>query len=107
MLRVLILGGIGDAVEFNAMLALTPGRTMVSNKGQIGHTMSQAGIVETIYTLLGMQQGVQPGNANLVNPLGTGMILPTTAVKLNVKYAVKNSFGFGGRNASMVLERFD
>ena len=98
---------IGDDVEFNAMLALTPDRTMVSNKGQIGHTMSQAGVVETIYTLLGMQQGVQPGNANLVNPLGSGMILPAAAVKLDVKYAIKNSFGFGGRNASMVLERYD
>jgi 3-oxoacyl-[acyl-carrier-protein] synthase II len=80
---------------------------MVGNKGQIGHTMSQAGIVETIYTLLGMQEGRQPGNANLVNPLGVGMILPTAAINLDVKYAVKNSFGFGGRNASMVLERMD
>jgi 3-oxoacyl-[acyl-carrier-protein] synthase II len=80
---------------------------MVSNKGQIGHSMSTAGIVETIYTLQGMQSGQQPGNANLVDPLGTGMILPTESVKLDVKYAIKNSFGFGGRNASMVLARMD
>lgn len=98
---------VGDDIEFTAMKALTPGRVMVGNKGQIGHTMSQAGIVETIYTLLGMQQGRQPGNANLVNPLGVGMILPTAAIDLDVKYAVKNSFGFGGRNASMVLARMD
>lgn len=98
---------VGDDIEFNAMLELTPGRTMVSNKGQIGHTMSQSGIIETIYTLLGMQQGVQPGNANLVNPLGEGMVLPTKKININVKYAIKNSFGFGGRNASMVLERYD
>ncbi len=98
---------IGDDIEFNAMKALTPGRVMVGNKGQIGHTMSQSGIVETIYTLIGMQEGRQPGNANLVNPLGVGMILPTEAVELDVKYAVKNSFGFGGRNASMVLARVD
>lgn len=98
---------VGDNIEFNAMLDLTPDRTMVSNKGQIGHTMSQAGIVETIYTLQGMSEGRQPGNANLVNPLGQGMKLPTQAVEIYVKYAVKNSFGFGGRNASMVLERYD
>ena len=98
---------IGDEIEYNAMLALTPGRVIVSNKGQIGHTMSQAGIVETIYTLLGMQAGQQPGNANLVDPLGTGMILPTKSITLDVKYAIKNSFGFGGRNASMVLARMD
>lgn len=98
---------IGDDIEFRAMLELIPDRTMVSNKGQIGHCMSQAGIVETIYTLIGMREDKQPGNSNLINPLGTGMILPTTAINLKVKYAVKNSFGFGGRNASMVLERYD
>jgi 3-oxoacyl-[acyl-carrier-protein] synthase II len=92
-------------VDFvNAHATSTP---IVSNKGQIGHCMSQAGIVETIYTLLGMQQGRQPGNANLVDPLGTGMILPTAAIDIDVKYAIKNSFGFGGRNASMVLARMD
>ena len=98
---------VGDEIEFNAMYSLTPGRTMVSNKGQIGHSMSTSGIVETIYTLQGMCQGQQPGNANLVDPLGKGMILPTESIKLNVKYAIKNSFGFGGRNASMVLARYD
>ena len=98
---------VGDEIEYNAMLALTPGRVMVSNKGQIGHTMSQAGIVETIYTLLGMQEGRQPGNANLTDPIGDNIVLPTESIKLDVKYAVKNSFGFGGRNASMVLARMD
>jgi 3-oxoacyl-[acyl-carrier-protein] synthase II len=98
---------IGDDIEFNAMLAITPGRTIVSNKGQIGHTMSGSGIVETIYTFLGMREGCQPGNANLVTPLNSGMLLPTESTKLDVKYAIKNSFGFGGRNASMVLARYD
>lgn len=98
---------VGDEIEFAAMAVLTPGRHMVSNKGQIGHTMSTAGIVETIYTLQGMCLGQQPGNANLVDPLGTGMILPTKSITLDVKYAIKNSFGFGGRNASMVLARMD
>lgn len=98
---------VGDNIEFTAMREITPGCVMVSNKGQIGHCMSQAGIVETIYTILGMRDGQQPGTANLKDPLAEGMILPNTAIKLDVKYAIKNSFGFGGRNASMVLERYD
>ena len=98
---------VGDEIEFNAMASLTPGRTMVSNKGQIGHSMSSAGVVETIYTLQGMRDGKVPGNANLLDPLGHGMILPTESIALDVKYAIKNSFGFGGRNASMVLARLD
>jgi len=98
---------IGDQIEYTAMLALTPNRVMVSNKGQIGHGMSAAGITETIYTLLTMRDGQSPGNANLKNPCGQGMILPTASVNIDVKYAIKNSFGFGGRNASLVLERYD
>jgi 3-oxoacyl-(acyl-carrier-protein) synthase len=54
-----------------------------------------------------MRDSQVPGNANLVDPLGHGMILPTESIELDVKYAIKNSFGFGGRNASMVLARLD
>jgi 3-oxoacyl-[acyl-carrier-protein] synthase II len=98
---------IGDQIEFDAMLALTPNRVMVSNKGQIGHGMATCGIIETIYTLLTFRDQRTPGNANLTDPLGTGMILPTVATDINATYAVKNSFGFGGRNASMVLARYE
>lgn len=97
---------VGDDIEFAAMKALTPGAVMVSNKGQIGHAMAGCGIVETIYTVQALNEGVTPPNVNLTEPLGEGMILPTTAQPLDAKYAVKNSFGFGGRNASMVLERY-
>ena len=98
---------IGDQIEFDAMRDITPNRVMVSNKGQVGHTMAGAGILETIYTLQSMRDSQIPGNANLTEPCGSGMILPTTTTKLNIKYAIKNSFGFGGRNASMVLERYN
>lgn len=98
---------LGDQVEFNAMRSLTPNRVMVSNKGQIGHAMSASGIIESIYTILAMRAGISPGNANLKEPLDTGMNLITTATPMDIKYAIKNSFGFGGRNASMILERYD
>lgn len=98
---------IGDQIEFDSMLALTPGRVMVSNKGQIGHGMATCGIIEVIYTLLTFRDQRTPGNANLTDPLGTGMILPDKAMDVNVKYAVKNSFGFGGRNATVVLENYE
>jgi 3-oxoacyl-(acyl-carrier-protein) synthase len=69
--------------------------------------MSAAGITETIYTLLTMRDGQSPGNANLRDPCDHGMILPTESIDIEVKYAIKNSFGFGGRNACLVLERYD
>jgi 3-oxoacyl-[acyl-carrier-protein] synthase II len=98
---------IGDKIEFDCVYSLMPGRVMVSNKGQLGHTMAGAGIVETIYTLLAMKHSTTPPNINLTDPLDTGMILPTSQMALDIKYAIKNSFGFGGRNSSIVLERYD
>jgi len=98
---------IGDKIEFDCVYSLMPGRVMVSNKGQLGHTMAGAGIVETIYTLMAMKHSTTPPNINLTDPLDTGMILPTSQMNLDIKYAIKNSFGFGGRNSSIVLERYD
>ena len=98
---------VGDQIEFDVMKALTPNRVMVSNKGQLGHAMSTAGIVETIYTVLALRDQYTPGNANLVNPCGEGMILPTKSINIDTRYAIKNSFGFGGRCASIVLERYE
>ena len=97
---------VGDQIEYDAMLALTPNQIMVSNKGQIGHCMSAAGIVESIYTLLALRDQRTPGNANLVDACSQGMILPNTAIDIDARYAIKNSFGFGGRNASIVFERY-
>lgn len=98
---------VGDQVEFDAMLDITPGRVMVSNKGQLGHGMAASGIIETIYSLLTLRDQKTPGTANLTEPIGQGMILPTQSIELDVKYVIKNSFGFGGRNASMILERYN
>lgn len=98
---------IGDKIEYDCINALMTGKVMVSNKGQIGHTMAGAGILETIYTLLAMKHSKTPPNINLTDPLGTDMILPTEQMDLDIKYAIKNSFGFGGRNSSIVLERYD
>jgi 3-oxoacyl-[acyl-carrier-protein] synthase II len=98
---------IGDQIEFDVMRDLTPNRVIVSNKGQLGHAMATAGIVETIYTVLALRDQHSPGNANLADPCGQGMILPTSAINIDARYAVKNSFGFGGRNASIILERYE
>jgi 3-oxoacyl-[acyl-carrier-protein] synthase II len=99
---------IGDIIEYNAIAKIIKHDVVVvSNKGQIGHAMSACGLIETIYTLLTMKMGISPGNANLVDPIGdSNLILPTESIKVDVKYAMKNSFGFGGRNASMILERW-
>lgn len=97
---------LGDDVEFYAMRELFPNKVMVSNKGQIGHTLAGSGIIETIYTILALRDQVTPPIANLEDPLDTGMSLPTTATKINAKYAIKNNFAFSGRSACAVIERY-
>jgi 3-oxoacyl-[acyl-carrier-protein] synthase II len=99
---------VGDIVEYNAIADIMPSRTVVSNKGQIGHCMSASGIIEVIYTVMSIQTGYTPGNGNLSSMIGAGeLVLPTAKTKIDIRNAVKNSFGFGGRNASIVLGRYE
>lgn len=99
---------VGDIIEYDAIARIIEHDVVVvSNKGQIGHAMSACGLIESIYTILSMETGMSPGNANLVDPIGSSnLILPTESLKVDIKYAMKNSFGFGGRNASMILEKW-
>jgi 3-oxoacyl-[acyl-carrier-protein] synthase II len=83
------------------------GRTMVSNKGQIGHTLAASGILETIYTLMALKNQITPPTVNLTDPIDTGMQIPTEATNISAKYAIKNNFAFSGRSACIILERYE
>lgn len=101
---------VGDMIELRAISRLLgEGKhvPVVSNKGQIGHTMSACGLIEIIYTILAMDGGISPGNANLNDPesIPDNINLLRDKSMIRGKYAMKNSFGFGGRNASIILER--
>ena len=97
----------GDEIEFYAMYDLFRGRTMVSNKGQIGHTLAASGILETIYTLMALKTQTTPPTVNLTDPINTGMQIPTEATSISAKYAIKNNFAFSGRSACIILERYE
>lgn len=98
---------VGDDVEFYAMRELLPNAIMTANKGQIGHTLAASGIVEIIYTLLALRDQITPPTVNLVNPIDTGINIPTEATAITAKYAIKNNFAFGGRAACAVVERYE
>jgi 3-oxoacyl-[acyl-carrier-protein] synthase II len=80
---------------------------MSSNKSMIGHTLSAAGAVEAVFTLLTMQHGRLPPTINYAvpDPAIPLDVVPNTARDANVRYAISNSFGFGGQNVSLVLAR--
>ena len=76
-----------------------------SNKSMVGHTLSAAGTVETVFTLLTMQhQRVPPTiNYKIPDPAIPLDVVPNTARDAKVRHALSNSFGFGGQNVSLVL----
>jgi 3-oxoacyl-[acyl-carrier-protein] synthase II len=78
-----------------------------SNKSMIGHTLSAAGAVETVFTLLTLEHQRLPPtiNYNVPDPAIPLDVVPNTARDAKVRHALSNSFGFGGQNVSLVMSR--
>ena len=78
-----------------------------SNKSMVGHTLSAAGAVEAVFTLLTLQhQRIPPTiNYEVPDPAIPLDVVPNTARDANMRHAISNSFGFGGQNVSLVLGR--
>ena len=80
-----------------------------STKSMTGHLLGAAGAVETIATVLAIKNGIVPPTINLDEP-GEGLDLnytPKVAVKKDINYAISNTFGFGGHNASLLFKKFE
>lgn len=80
---------------------------IVSLKDRLGHMMGSSGAVESILSILTMRDSRIPGMVNLENPRREGFDLVTTTRLQGVRRVLKNSFGFGGINASVVFEKWE
>jgi 3-oxoacyl-[acyl-carrier-protein] synthase II len=78
-----------------------------SNKSMIGHTLSAAGTVESVFTLLTLEHQRLPPtiNYNVPDPAIPLDVVPNKARDAKVRHAMSNSFGFGGQNVSLVMSR--
>jgi 3-oxoacyl-[acyl-carrier-protein] synthase II len=78
-----------------------------SNKSMIGHTLSAAGAVEAVITLLTLEHQRLPPtiNYNMPDPAIPLDVVPNAARDAKVRHALSNSFGFGGQNVSLVIGR--
>ena len=76
-----------------------------SNKSMIGHTLTAAGAVEAIFTLLTLQHGRLPPTINYETPDPALPVdcVPNVARDAQVTHAISNSFGFGGQNVCLVM----
>lgn len=97
-----------DAAEARAVAALfPPGLHAASTKGWTGHTLGAAGIVESVFALLALEHGELPGTLGGETPdpangpqirFDDGLLAQDAP-----RYAMNNSFGFGGNNCSLVF----
>src|SRR5712671_1699546 len=78
-----------------------------SNKSMIGHTLSAAGAVEAVFTLLTLEHQRLPPTINyeIPDPAIPLDVVPNVARDGKLRHALSNSFGFGGQNVSLVLGR--
>ena len=82
---------------------------VVSNKGQMGHTLLAAGAVEAVISLMTIKNGIIPVNMNYRTPdpaINLDIVANEPREK-NVNIILSNSFGFGGQNACLVFSSGD
>jgi 3-oxoacyl-[acyl-carrier-protein] synthase II len=99
----------GDEIELGAVKRLFGDAarqlSMSSTKSAIGHLLGAAGAVEAIFSILALRDQVAPPTLNLDDPSeGCDIdLVPHAAKQRKIRYALSNSFGFGGTNAALVL----
>ncbi len=78
-----------------------------STKSMTGHLLGAAGGIETIFCAMALHEGIVPPTINLENqdPECDLNYVPNKPIKADIKYALNNSFGFGGTNSSLLLKK--
>jgi 3-oxoacyl-[acyl-carrier-protein] synthase II len=104
----------GDGAECAAIESLLPhaaADTYVSStKGATGHLLGAAGVVESTFAVMALQHGWIPPTLNLSDPdpVPSRFKHVNKALQVpNLKYAMSNSFGFGGVNVSLLFKKYE
>jgi 3-oxoacyl-[acyl-carrier-protein] synthase II len=102
---------LGDEIELGAAQRLLDNAaskvSMSSTKSSTGHLLGAAGAVEAIFCILAIRDNVAPPTINLDNPsVDTAIdLVPLKPRQREIRVALSNSFGFGGTNASVIVQR--
>lgn len=104
---------LNDLIETKAIKAVFGEHAyniaICANKSQTGHLLGAAGGMESVFTVMALHTGMVPGTLNYETPdpecdlnyMGGG------AKQLNPRYALCNSAGFGGTNASILFKKYE
>ena len=102
------LGDINETHAIKAALGDHAYKTVVSStKSMTGHLLGGAGGIESVFTVLALYHQKVPPTINLLNPDPECDLdyCANTARDLKIDVALKNNFGFGGTNGSLVFKR--
>ena len=101
-------GDIAEVSAVKSVFGTHASKLLVSStKSMTGHLLGAAGAIEAIFTILALKDQIAPPTINLDNP-GEGCDLDFvahTARKVEMDYALCNSFGFGGTNGSLLFKK--
>ncbi len=102
---------LGDSNETNAIKAAfgdhAKNLVVNSTKSMTGHLLGGAGGLESVFTVLSVYNQVSPPTINIFNqdPECDLDFCANTARDMHIEYALKNNFGFGGTNGSLVFKK--
>jgi len=103
---------LGDSNETNAIKAAfgdhAKNLVVNSTKSMTGHLLGGAGGLESVFTVLSIYNQVSPPTINIFNqdPECDLDYCANTARDMKIEYALKNNFGFGGTNGSLVFKKY-
>ncbi|MCV6625184.1 MAG: beta-ketoacyl-ACP synthase I [Cellvibrionaceae bacterium] len=103
---------VGDVAELGAIREVFGDKipALASTKSLSGHSLGAAGVQEAIYSLIMMDNDFIAASANVdtLDDAAEGMPVVTKVQEgVKVKRALSNSFGFGGTNACLVMEKYE
>ena len=98
-------GDIAESTALESVFGLRQDLWVSSTKSMLGHMLGAAGAVEAAICALALKNGVVPPTINLdhVDPKCRFDYVPHESRSRSMKFALSNSFGFGGTNVSLVF----
>ena len=97
----------GDEIEINAISRLFKDKIFVSStKSSIGHLLGAAGSVESIFSIMAINNSILPATLNLNKSIQTHNVnlIPKLPIQKKITCALSNSFGFGGTNTALLFK---
>ncbi len=103
---------LGDKAETRAIKTIFGQHahrvSISSTKSQLGHSLGASGGIELVFSIKAILESIVPPTINLENPDPDCDLdfTPNVPKQRDIQYAMSNSFGFGGHNASIIVKRF-